>query len=297
MTGRIWRLKYTASDRPQASHRLDSVDWAQTSYILSALGSPQQSIRDKAANILLKQGNQSLPDLTQYAAGESGSSGKDSLGAASALWTLVRIGTPESALRGNFVRARGIPMPQVRRLVMNLFAAAPTRLPTAGQVAEHHCGSDPDPAVQHRRGHRHRSSRTRSALGCLKARPGARPPIRTCATKAARLGRICHRCRLRQAALVRGRRPAAGRAGDDRLFLLGKPFHEAKLALAALNKALANPGGFGRRPTAGVGPGRLGRNFGARPSPRWPVATTCLSPSAPRRSWFSGKRPATLRKL
>ena len=36
MTGRIWRLKYVGKDAPVVTHKLDSAEWAQDDYAISA---------------------------------------------------------------------------------------------------------------------------------------------------------------------------------------------------------------------------------------------------------------------
>jgi putative membrane-bound dehydrogenase-like protein len=48
MTGRIWRLKYIGKDRPVVKHKLDAAEWKNDDYAISALGSPDHLIRQKA---------------------------------------------------------------------------------------------------------------------------------------------------------------------------------------------------------------------------------------------------------
>ncbi len=84
MTGRIWRLKYVGKDRPVVKHKLDSAEWKNDEYAISALGSPDHLVRQKATEELLKRkgivgkilDHQWKPD--------------ESLGAANALWVLAR---------------------------------------------------------------------------------------------------------------------------------------------------------------------------------------------------------------
>ena len=113
MTGRIWRLKYVGKDRPAVSHKLNSADWSKDDYVLSALGSPQHLIREKATAEALKKGNTFVAKLSEHAA-----SAKQPIGAAYALWTLVRINSAESkaALQSGAKNAD----PHVRRLALTL---------------------------------------------------------------------------------------------------------------------------------------------------------------------------------
>jgi quinoprotein glucose dehydrogenase len=138
MTGRIWRLKYVGKDRPQVTHRLDSPEWGKDEYAVSALGSPHHRIREKATQELLKRGDRVAARLSAYAA-----TATEPLGAAHALWTLLRIGTPASrtALATGALHPDG----RVRRLAVNLLRRY--ELPAVAVVARR-LVKDNDPAVR-----------------------------------------------------------------------------------------------------------------------------------------------------
>ncbi len=140
LTGRIWRLKYVGKDRPKLAHRLDSPEWAKDDYAISALGSPHHLIREKATRELLKRGKRE--DVVCKLGAYAGAS-KEPLGAAHALWTLLRINTDlsRSALAGGMEN----PDPRVRRLTANLVRRY--RLPNADLVTEQ-LRNDRDPAVR-----------------------------------------------------------------------------------------------------------------------------------------------------
>jgi putative heme-binding domain-containing protein len=91
MTGRIWRLKYVGKDRPVVKHKLDSAEWKNDDYLIEALGSPDHLVRAKALDALAKSANidviRKLCDRADIGT---------SLGAANALWALLRIDTDES---------------------------------------------------------------------------------------------------------------------------------------------------------------------------------------------------------
>jgi putative heme-binding domain-containing protein len=89
-TGRIWRLKYVGKDRPVVKHRLDSNEWKNDAYALSALDSPHHLVRAKAMDELAKRGPGVVGKLGEYARTA------EALGTAHALWTLVRINTQEA---------------------------------------------------------------------------------------------------------------------------------------------------------------------------------------------------------
>lgn len=138
MTGRIWRLKYVGKDRPQVTHRLDSPEWAKDEYAVSALGSPHHLVREKATKALLERGEKIVPLLSAQAA-----SAKEPLGAAHALWALLRLDTAASkAAIGAGARH---PDWKVRRLAVNILRryGVPTAAEVAGQL-----GKDSDPAVR-----------------------------------------------------------------------------------------------------------------------------------------------------
>jgi putative membrane-bound dehydrogenase-like protein len=127
LTGRIWRVKYKGKDKPVVTHQRDGAAWAGDDYAVSALGSPDHIIREKAINELIARGNRVVPKLTAYAA-----EGKEALGSANALWVLLRIGTPESraAIASGAKNADG----HVRRLAVNLLRRY--QIPGAAEVAK-----------------------------------------------------------------------------------------------------------------------------------------------------------------
>ena len=116
MTGRIWRLKYIGKDRPIVKHKLDSPEWKNDDYAISALGSPHHLIREKAMRVLPEKGKNSdatIGALTLYA-------GKaEPLGAANAIWTLLTANAEKKSRRLVY---SGLLNPdwKVRRLALNL---------------------------------------------------------------------------------------------------------------------------------------------------------------------------------
>ncbi len=138
MTGRIWRLKYTGPDKLAPSHRLDAPEWSQDDFAISGLSSPQQTIREHATKLLLSRGDSVVGKLSEAAA-----TAPQPLGAASALWTLVRMNSlPSQAAISSGAKH---PDPRVRRLTMNLLRRF--QLAAAPALAEQLKG-DPDPAVR-----------------------------------------------------------------------------------------------------------------------------------------------------
>lgn len=138
MTGRIWRLKYVGKDGPVVEHKLDSAEWAKDDYAVSALGSPHHLIRARASDVLVERGNSVITKVKAYAA-----TAKSPLGAAHALWTLARIGTPDAmaALVAGTENADW----KVRRLALNLLRRHQVSL--AGAAASK-LSKDADPAVR-----------------------------------------------------------------------------------------------------------------------------------------------------
>jgi putative membrane-bound dehydrogenase-like protein len=138
LTGRLWRIKYTGKDRPVVAHKLDSTEWTKDEYVLSALGSPHHLVRAKALDLLVARGPAAVAKLAENAA-----NAKDPLGAANALWALVRIGTPEAkaALASGAKHADA----HVRRLAVNLLRRY--GVPGTVEVAKK-LSSDADPAVR-----------------------------------------------------------------------------------------------------------------------------------------------------
>jgi putative heme-binding domain-containing protein len=138
LTGRIWRVKYTGPDRPTVQHRLDGDGWNDDRYAVAALGSPHHLIRDKAIQELIAHGPRVIDRLADHAA-----SAREPLGAANALWVLLRIGTPQAqaAIASGARHADW----RVRRLAVNILRRY--RLDSAAAVARQ-LGSDDHPAVR-----------------------------------------------------------------------------------------------------------------------------------------------------
>jgi quinoprotein glucose dehydrogenase len=138
LTGRIWRVKYTGTDKPAVTHKLDSADWAKDDYALDALGSAHHLIREKAVDELVRRGNTVVTKL-----GERAATAKEPLSAANALWVLLRIGTPQArAAIGAGARHSDW---HVRRLAINILRRY--KLPPAADVAKQLAG-DAEPAVR-----------------------------------------------------------------------------------------------------------------------------------------------------
>lgn len=133
-TGRIWRLKHTGKDRPKATHRTDD----SLESMVSAFGSPSHLIRDKAMQELIRRGNKAVVRLKDEA-----SSGKEALGSAHALWTLLRIDSADS--RSAIAAGAKHPDWKVRRLAINLLRRF--QMASAAEVART-LGKDADPAVR-----------------------------------------------------------------------------------------------------------------------------------------------------
>ncbi|MBI3821696.1 MAG: hypothetical protein HY289_03340, partial [Planctomycetes bacterium] len=113
MTGRIWRLKYVGKNAPVVKHKLDAPEWKEIKYAFSALGSPDHLIREKAMNELLARNpGDVVGKLRQHAL-----DAKEPLGAANALWAILRIKKWE-ALDGWI--GSDHPDWKVRRLAVNL---------------------------------------------------------------------------------------------------------------------------------------------------------------------------------
>jgi putative membrane-bound dehydrogenase-like protein len=166
LTGRIWRVKYTGElpmpqpsrsglqARPdgsgEPSYNLRSDDDA-----VAALGSSHHRVRERAVEQLRARGNEVVGKLSAYAA-----AAEQPLGAASALWTLLQIGTPQShaAIASGAKHSDW----RVRRLAMNFLRRYD--VPAATTVATA-LSADKDPAVQVEAALAHKdSAKTRAAL-------------------------------------------------------------------------------------------------------------------------------------
>jgi putative heme-binding domain-containing protein len=140
LTGRIWRVKYTGKEpRPEVKHRLDSPEWTDFNYALSALGSPHHLIRERAMRELTpKAGKESFACLLSgHAEGA-----KEPLGAANALWALVRNNgaLAQAGLQGGLLS----PDWRVRRLAHNSLR----RFNVSPELPPYAFPKDNDPAVR-----------------------------------------------------------------------------------------------------------------------------------------------------
>jgi len=137
LTGRIWRVSYTGDDKPPVAHTLSAAAWTDDGYAVAALGSPDHTIRAKAIATLAARGNAALPAVA--AAAQTG----DAVAAAHALWTLMRMASPEATA----ALGAGAKHPdwRVRRLALDLLdrRKAETLAETAKALV-----SDADPAVR-----------------------------------------------------------------------------------------------------------------------------------------------------
>jgi len=129
LTGRIWRIKYVGSAPPAK---------VAPSTPIADLGHPDHLVRQRALETLLSAGNTSVPALADHAA-----KSPVPVGAATALWTLAQIKTPESL--GALARGASHPHWQVRRLAVIL--AKRHQIPTLSAMVET-LVKDPDPAVK-----------------------------------------------------------------------------------------------------------------------------------------------------
>jgi len=126
LTGRIWKVTYSGDDKPEVTHRLESAAWKEDSYTIEALGSADHRVRKKATEELLRRPDTIVRPLAAFAARSP-----NSLGAAGALWVLLRRQSAESLA----ALARGTQSPdwRIRRLAMNLLRRS--EHPDAANVA------------------------------------------------------------------------------------------------------------------------------------------------------------------
>src|SRR5262249_18441378 len=87
-TGRIWRLKYTGKNKMKVEYKLDSPEWKKAGYAMHGLASAHHLVREKAISELIQRGNGAIWIRKEYAR-----LAHEPLGAANALWTLLRIDT------------------------------------------------------------------------------------------------------------------------------------------------------------------------------------------------------------
>ncbi|QDU92298.1 DUF7133 domain-containing protein [Lignipirellula cremea] len=134
LTGRIWRVKYVGKEPiPQVEHKLDSPHWSDDAYAVAALGSPQHRIREQAIERLLERAKASDNDADSVVAALARQAAKaeQPLGAAGALWTLLRIDTPNS--KAAIASGAQHPEWRVRRLAVNILRRY--ELPQAATIA------------------------------------------------------------------------------------------------------------------------------------------------------------------
>ena len=138
LTGRIWRVKYTGKDRLPVQHEVDTLRWSEDDYLLSALGSPDHMVRAKAMDLLVSRGGKEIAKVAEQAG-----KAPTAIGGANALWTLVRIDTPDSlsALKAGTKHADW----KVRRLALRLLRRYD--VPGTADIAKA-CAEDADPAVR-----------------------------------------------------------------------------------------------------------------------------------------------------
>ncbi len=115
LTGRIWRIHYTGNDKPVVRPNLVSDPWTDEDAI-AALESADHRVRSRAIRALIERGDRIAPSLGQRAARKT-----QPLGAANALWTLFRIGTPRACkslaqgLHNDDARVRHLAITLLRR--------------------------------------------------------------------------------------------------------------------------------------------------------------------------------------
>ncbi|MBI2806745.1 MAG: hypothetical protein HYX68_17335 [Planctomycetes bacterium] len=118
MTGRIWRLKYVGKNAPVVHEKFDSELWKLDDYAVECLRSPHHLIREMAMKVLTKRGDKVVSKLGEFA-----EKSPEPLGAAYALWTLLRIDTKEAKVElGKRCKHRDW---KVRRLAANFLRNHP----------------------------------------------------------------------------------------------------------------------------------------------------------------------------
>lgn len=135
-TGRIWRVKYMGKDVPVVEQRFDSAEWKKDEFVLGALGSANHLVREKAVRSAVER--KLIGGLAKEAP-----SAKEALGAANALWALLRIQNPESmaAIQKGTLHTDW----KVRRLALNLLRRY--AIPGAAEAAKS-LASDPSAGVR-----------------------------------------------------------------------------------------------------------------------------------------------------
>ena len=137
MTGRIWRIKYVGKDAPE-SQTVVLNSKTQLGLVIGALGSPLIRTREQATAQILERGESTIPALAEYAA-----KAKEPIGAAHALWALLRLNSKDSpaAIAAGAKHSDW----RVRRLAVNILRKH--SLPGAADVAKV-LALDSDPAVR-----------------------------------------------------------------------------------------------------------------------------------------------------
>ena len=148
MTGRIWRVRST-KPREGRSERLPAK--SSNEQCVKALGSTHHLDRERAINRLAAIPDQTLPLVNKEAAASS-----NPLGAANALWSLVRMRANPDYLRPPpgmttimLLDGTRNPDPRVRRLALDLAQqTAPRELDERMRKVAESLRKDPDPAVR-----------------------------------------------------------------------------------------------------------------------------------------------------
>jgi len=138
MTGRIWRIKYVGKHGSAAAGQPAFVKSGPINKVIAALGSPSIRTRELALEQILDRGDRPVNLLAQHAA-----QAKEPIGAANALWALLRVGTKES--QAAISEGAKHPDWRVRRLAVNILRKH--NLPGAADVAKV-LALDSDPAVR-----------------------------------------------------------------------------------------------------------------------------------------------------
>lgn len=137
-TGRVWRITHAEAAANAAGHTLSPAQWTDESILLDALGHPDHLRRERAVERHLQIGPDVAARLGKHAA-----TAKEPVGAAMALWTLARLGTPSGF--AEIERGAEHADWKVRRLAAQL--ARRYSGTVAAQIAVKLAG-DPDPAVR-----------------------------------------------------------------------------------------------------------------------------------------------------
>lgn len=116
MTGRIWRLRYTGTDRPKVTHTVDA-KWSSDRDAVFALSSPHHLVREKAIGYLLERGKKVGSNVGFLCDLNVAGAQLDALGASHLLWTRQRISTTDARASITGMMHKD---PRIRRLAVNL---------------------------------------------------------------------------------------------------------------------------------------------------------------------------------